>query len=301
MGLFEEVQFQTIDGLTLRGRLYHADQEGPAIIMCPGFNCVLEMAGLPSVAEGFQAAGITALIYDPRNVGVSDGQPRNDIDPFKQIQDYSDALTFLKNSLRVDPCQIGFWGTSLSASVALSAAAFDKRAKLVIAACPVAEYHYDKEKMEKALHNCLKDRESQIKGNPPFYIPMIDESGQNPAGLDFGHDPEKAAVWSRSEMEIAANHVNRTTIQSYLKLAMWAPGAMWKHIQQTPVLFLIPETDSICPPEEQLQHFNKLESPKRYYLRKGKGHMDMLEGEHINELIRLQVDFVRDAMEGRVL
>ncbi|KAI0853136.1 DltD N-terminal domain protein [Daldinia vernicosa] len=299
MGAFEDVEFQTIDGLTLRGRVYHADQRGPAIIMCPGFNCVLEMAGLPAVAEGFQTAGITVLLYDPRSVGASDGQPRNDIDPFKQVQDYSDALTFLKNLSTVEPRQIGFWGTSLSASIALSAAAFDKRAKLVIAASPVAEYHYNNDKMQQVLRTCLKDRESQIKGNPPFYIPMIDEFGQNPAGLDFGYNPEKAAAWSRSGMGLASNHVNRTTIQSYHKLAMWVPGAMWKHIDQTPVLFLIPETDRICPPEEQLRHFNNLKGPKKSYVRKGKGHMNLLEGEHVDELIKLQVDFIRDAIEGR--
>ena len=33
------------------------------------------------VAEQFQAASITALIYDPRTLGLSDGEPRNDIDP----------------------------------------------------------------------------------------------------------------------------------------------------------------------------------------------------------------------------
>jgi alpha/beta superfamily hydrolase len=43
------------------------------------------MAGLPGVAKQFQENGITALIYDPRTVGESEGQPRNDIDPFPQI------------------------------------------------------------------------------------------------------------------------------------------------------------------------------------------------------------------------
>lgn len=34
----ENVQFKTVDGLTLRGLLYPASQKGPAIIMTPGVS-----------------------------------------------------------------------------------------------------------------------------------------------------------------------------------------------------------------------------------------------------------------------
>ena len=74
---------------------------------------------IPEVAEAFQLAGITALIYDPRNTGMSEGQPRNEIDPMKQIEDYSDAATFLGTLSIVDPNCIGFWGMSFSATIAV--------------------------------------------------------------------------------------------------------------------------------------------------------------------------------------
>jgi hypothetical protein len=32
----EDVEFKTVDGLTLRGWLFPADKKGPAIIMTPG-------------------------------------------------------------------------------------------------------------------------------------------------------------------------------------------------------------------------------------------------------------------------
>lgn len=63
---------------------------------------------VPEVAEQFQLANITALIYDPRSLGLSDGEPRNDIDPMKQVSDYSDALTFLLTHPLVNPGQICF-------------------------------------------------------------------------------------------------------------------------------------------------------------------------------------------------
>ncbi|RYP44119.1 hypothetical protein DL768_009387 [Monosporascus sp. mg162] len=231
MGSVEDVEFKTVDGITLRGRIYHANQRGPAVVMCPGFNGVKELGGLPAVAEAFQAAGITTLVYDPRSVGMSDGLPRNDIDPFQQVQDYSDALTFLTALPTIDRHQIGLWGISLSASVALSAAAFDKRAKLVIAACPVTEYHYNEAKMHRLLQACFKDRESQIKGNPPFYIPMVDDSGDSPAGLDFGSDRERAAEWARRGVELAAHHVRARLaqrLQPQFRCMSDAKGQKWR-------------------------------------------------------------------------
>jgi pimeloyl-ACP methyl ester carboxylesterase len=261
------------------------------------------MFGLPEVARAFQGAGITAMIYDPRSVGLSDGTPRNDIDPFKQIEDYSDALTFLGSLPLVDPNCMGIWGISLSGAVALCTASFDKRAKLVIAVCPVAEYHYARARIQNVLVKCFKDRESQVKGNPPFYIPMLNDSGENPAGFEFGLDREKAAQMvaaGKEGRELAPGHVNRTTIQSYHKLLMWHPGAMWKDLYPTPVMFIVPEKDHLCPAEVQMQYFQQLQGPKRSYIQAGRGHMDILEGESFTNLMKLQIQFLRDALDGTV-
>jgi alpha/beta superfamily hydrolase len=77
------------------------------------------MLGVPEAARAFQNAGITALIYDPRSVGQSDGTPRNDINPLKQVEDYSDALTFLGSLKSVDQNRMAIWGISLSGAVQL--------------------------------------------------------------------------------------------------------------------------------------------------------------------------------------
>ena len=36
---------------------------------------------------------MTALVYDARTLGLSDGLPRNDLDPQKMAEDNSDAVT----------------------------------------------------------------------------------------------------------------------------------------------------------------------------------------------------------------
>jgi pimeloyl-ACP methyl ester carboxylesterase len=261
---------------------------------------VKDTGGLPGVAEAFQAAGITALLFEPGSIGDSDGDPRNDIDPFRQMSDYSDAFTYLSTLSNVDPQKVGLWGYSLSASVALSTAAFDKRAKFVIAVCAVAEYHFDKAKMDKVLRLCFKDRESQVKGNPPFYIPMIDKSGENPAGIDFGLDPVRASRWATEAANLVAGHDIKTTVQSYHKISMWHPSTMWKHVDLTPILFLVPEEDNVCPPELQLKAFEEFKGPKKCHRQAGTNHMNFFEGRDISGLMALQAQFVRDALGGKL-
>lgn len=45
------------------------------------------------VAAWFGRNGLTALVYDARTIGISDGLPRNDLDPQKMAEDNSDAVT----------------------------------------------------------------------------------------------------------------------------------------------------------------------------------------------------------------
>ncbi|TEY71321.1 hypothetical protein BOTCAL_0095g00040 [Botryotinia calthae] len=305
MSSIQQIEFKAIDGITLRGQIYPAEGPGPAIVLSPGSNCVIDMLGLPDVAKAFQHASITALIYDPRSTGLSDGMPRNGIDPLKQVEDMSNALTFMSGCPTVIPDQMGIWGFSLGGAVALSVASLDKRAKMVIAICPVSEYQYSPEKLPKVLAKCIKDRESQIKGNEPYYIPMINEAGENPAGFNFGaNKTEEAKIFQavqKAGMEgVASHHVNRTTIQSYYRLVVWQPSHLWVHLDPTPVLFVVPQLDCLCPPSVQRRYFDALSGPKHWHLEKGRGHRDITQRDHLPDLMRVKIDFMRNALSGRV-
>ena len=85
----QDIEFDA-EGTTLRGWLYVPDSaSGPAptIVMCHGYSAVKEMY-LDAFAEVFCDAGFCALVYDNRNLGASDGEPRQEIDPWAQVRDY---------------------------------------------------------------------------------------------------------------------------------------------------------------------------------------------------------------------
>src|SRR3989442_853157 len=77
-----DIEFDA-EGVTLRGWFYPAEGadaggQAPAVVLAHGFSAVKEMY-LDSFAEVFAAAGLNALVFDNRNFGASDGEPRQEI------------------------------------------------------------------------------------------------------------------------------------------------------------------------------------------------------------------------------
>src|ERR1700749_4459370 len=110
-----DVEFDA-EGTVLRGWVYPgADATGAAAtgVMAHGFSAVKEMY-LDSFAGVFAAAGLNVLVYDNRNFGASDGEPRQEIDPWAQVRDYRHAITYAGTLPEVAPGRIGIWGSSYS-------------------------------------------------------------------------------------------------------------------------------------------------------------------------------------------
>ena len=71
-------EFKTDDGVTLRGWHYVPDGRQGRSPMALGFSAVKAMC-LDRIADAFAAAGLASVVFDNRNFGASDGEPRQDI------------------------------------------------------------------------------------------------------------------------------------------------------------------------------------------------------------------------------
>src|SRR5207237_3267179 len=90
-----DVEFAA-DRTTLRGWLYRPRGRAaaaPAVVMAHGYNCIKELY-LDRYAAAVADAGHVVLAYDHRNFGDSDGEPRQELDPWMQVRDYRNAITF---------------------------------------------------------------------------------------------------------------------------------------------------------------------------------------------------------------
>lgn len=131
------VEFES-EGATLRGFLYEAaqgDPPFPLVVMAHGTSATIEMVA-NRYAEVFAGNGVSALLYDHRNLGISGGEPRQEINPWVQVRGYRDAITFASTLSRHDPTRIGVWGDSYSAAEVFLVAACDPRVRAVVGQCP---------------------------------------------------------------------------------------------------------------------------------------------------------------------
>lgn len=126
-------------GATLRGYLLTPVEGGrrlPTVIMAHGTSATIGMVAI-EYARAFARAGLAVLIYDHRNFGGNDGEPRGEINPWIQGRGYLDAPTFARNRPDADPDRIGLWGDSYSGGLVIVVAACDSRPQAVVAQCPV--------------------------------------------------------------------------------------------------------------------------------------------------------------------
>ncbi|KAL9083286.1 MAG: hypothetical protein Q9165_008592 [Trypethelium subeluteriae] len=287
-----DTSFKTLDGLTLRGWLFPAAQRGPAIIMTPGFNNTKETL-IAEVAEYFFAAGFTVLSYDPRTIGGSDGTPRNEADPVRNIEDYHDALTFLKSHPKVDSARIAFWGYSFSGMIALCAAALDKRAKAVVAVAPLTIWEFSK--WRQVLTKAMKDRESRLAGNRPVMLPMVTEAGEQPAGFGAGFEEEDVFNIISKAAEVQPNFAPETTLSSYYHIAAFQPFGLLRFVTPTPSMVVTGEKDLISPAHLQKELiFDVLSEPKKHHIISNKAHMNIMSGQGTEMVLDAQIAFLRD-------
>jgi uncharacterized protein len=103
--------------------------------MCPGFGGV--KPHIDHYAELFAEAGFSVLNYDQRCFGTSEGEPRQEMQPYKQMGDFRAAITFAQSQPEFD-ADLGFgvWGSSFSGGLAIITAANDPRVKCVVAQIP---------------------------------------------------------------------------------------------------------------------------------------------------------------------
>jgi dienelactone hydrolase len=170
-----EVRFPVDDGIELGAWLYLPKgnaQRCPAITMAHGYAGVKEH-GITRFAETFANAGFVVLLHDHRTFGISGGEPRQDVDPWRQVADWRRAISYLESRPEVDSKRIGLWGTSYAGGHTLVLGATDRRIACVVSQVPtISGYQQGLRRVSpegvEALEAVLNDDErAQARGEPP--------------------------------------------------------------------------------------------------------------------------------------
>lgn len=214
----------------------------------------------------------------------------------------TDVVTYVATLPSVDPRRIMLWGMSLGGTVSACAAAIDRRVVALLMVCPIFSF-VRADKRQTAFAQLMKDRQSQLRGNEPFTLQPFNSKGENPIGYAGSGGPGGKEAYFLMKTAAERGHPNfrdRITLQSYHKMALFCPKELVEMLEGMPAMMMIPELDNISSPVEQKEVFEKLQTPKRLYLAKGKGHMSILTGEGSEEIMKAMLQFFDSALKGEI-
>jgi fermentation-respiration switch protein FrsA (DUF1100 family) len=255
-------------GLACRGWLYVPDglaegERAPTIVMAHGFSAVKEMF-LPAFAERFVAAGFVVLVFDYRCLGESEGEPRGQIFPHDQHEDYRNAISWAAGQPEVDPQRIGVWGTSFSGGHVMNLAAFDRRIRALVAQVPMISGWKStvrtagKPALQGMLGMLAADRASRYATGQVNSMKVIAPPGE-PCILST---PDAYEWFQKGADKLAPTWINAVTLESLERMIEYDPTNSIELIAPTPLLIVAAEQDALIPIDSVREAFGRAGDPK---------------------------------------
>lgn len=264
----QDVEFKS-EGSTVKGMFLTPDEgEGPfpTVVMAGGWLYVKELVQ-PHYAEVFVKHGLAALIIDYRRLGESEGEPRQHIDPWDQIEDYKNAISYVRSRDDVDSERIAVWGISYSGGHSLIVGATDPRVKCVVSNIPVVDGWENMRRVHgtegfRVLQQAIaEDRENRSKTGEHGYIPMTCETlGEEPVTWPF---PETNRVFNHLKDTEAPNHEHRNTIASVELLESYSVFPFLPRILDTPTMMIVAENDDLTLWDREIDAFNLIPTRRK--------------------------------------
>lgn len=295
-----DVEFPAADGTVLRGWCYTAtgsNGRAPGVVMAHGFSAVKEM-GLDRMAEALAQSGFVVLLYDHRNLGASDGEPRQEIDIWAQARDYRRALDWLRARPEVDPERVALFGTSYSGGEVLVVGAADRRVAAAVAQVPFAgvreEYDPDDRDAWPRLRDALLSGERGAPAEPVGPMPVVTDREDEVAVLA---GPESWRWFTAEGLRPGSTWRNLCTMRTDGGPVPFDPGLAVAHLTPTPLLMIVATEDRLAPTAIALSAFARAGEPKELVLVDG-DHFAVYHGDGFARARDATVDFLRRYLGG---
>jgi hypothetical protein len=269
-----DIKFKTEDGISLSGFFYEdesSNEPKPTIVMAHGFTGVID--ALKDYADFFHKSGFNVLLYEHRSFGKSEGAPRFDINPYQQLSDFRDAITYAQSLPKVDAKKIGIWGSSYAGGHVIALGACDRRVQCVVSQIPYVSGHdnapriYSSDVIKGWQKKFIEERISLANGNEPTYVPVFSSDKNTSHMAALGYASERFIEASES----SEGWVNKVTLRSVEYFMEYEPGGFAEFVSPTPLLMIIGAKDNVNPPDISLKIYEKALHPKHVVVHPG-GH-----------------------------
>ena len=269
----------TSQGLKMGGWLYvpkglKEGEKRPTIVMAHGWSAVKEMY-LDDYAAKFSNGGFVVVVFDYRNFGDSEGEPRSHIDPHMQLEDYKNAITWATQQPMVDANRIGIWGSSYSGGHVLHLGAFDRRVKCVVSQVPLTNAMDNFRRLVRADFFpgtqawLAGDRTETYTTGKINYFPVV-----APQGTPSALPTQESYDWfTKAGATRAPNWKNQQTVRSVELALEYIPSAGIQYISPTPLMMIVAQNDTLTPTDLAIEAFGRAREPKQLVIIPG-GHFD---------------------------
>ncbi len=234
-------------GLRCAGWLYRPEgiKKPPVVIMGHGFAAERTF-GLPVFAERFAEMGMAVFLFDYRNFGDSEGNPRNLVNPFRHIGDWEAAIAHVKTMPDLNTKKIALWGSSFGGGHVMCVAARHSEIAAVVSQAPFVDgiasaLIQSPGYMLRAIIAGFRDLGRKLTFRSPYYVPAIGSPDEfaimNTEECMFGYSvliPEDSS-WE-----------NRVPARILLLVSYYRPIRHANRIE-SPVLIVAAEKDSLIP------------------------------------------------------
>lgn len=270
--------------------LYRPATEGdaPLLVMAHGLGGVRTMR-LDAYAERFCAAGYACLVFDYRNFGDSEGQPRQLLDIRMQLQDWTAAVAYARTLAGIDDNRIGLWGTSFSGGHVIATAARLPGIAAVVSQCPFTDSIASLSTWSPVLTArvtalAVRDLIAARLGRPPV---MVATAG-NPGEVALMTAPDAYPGYLNLVPD-GAQLQNEVAARIGVKVLPYRPGRLAAKVP-CPILFCVCESDSVAPPGPTLRY--AATAPHGEVKVYPEGHFDIYVGEAFERVVADQLEFL---------
>lgn len=307
----EEVSFYSY-GFRLWARLFLPDDYKPgekraAIIECPGYRGgAVDHASLPAAFKNVDRvlallleAGYIVLVPHLRGMRYTEGRPgygdfpQTRLNPFEEVEDLANCVTYLQLRPEVDINRIGAFGYSFGGALAPYLAAVDQRVRCCVGATGMGDgYQWlrslRREWEFRAFKKRVEDdlRQQVLTGRPEFVDPL-EIMVPDPANAEQGQS-----------LYQAFSDDLRFTLDSAHYIMKFKPAEVADKIT-CPLLIMAAEDDALLPPDDFVKIYDRACGPKKLTVIPAMNHYHLYRPENIDQLAVPIRDWFREWLPAK--
>ena len=245
---------------------FDSSRSYPGLVL--GHGTAQTKKSLVNQGDFFSRAGYVVLAIDYRSFGDSEGEPRGQLFPLNQVEDFRNGVSFLQRTDGVNRDRIGIWGTSNSGGTVIYAAAVDPRIKAVVAQVPVVDHYRwmrwlrSVREWSELLDRVEQDRQRRYDTGEGARIPVstLDTFCYRPL-VDRGVQRTKEAVARTGKMPLAPGATD-VLLESIEKALEFSATDVIDRIAPRALSIITTKVDDAHPIEQIVDAFERACEPK---------------------------------------